>query len=91
MLSQEHLVFEDGLHVTPFASVLAASWPILVTLTPESIGLTPNEEATIEFLRIVQVLSDTGLLSYEALLIGSDGPTLVDASLTARGRAAFSD
>jgi hypothetical protein len=39
----------------------------------------------------VQTLSDTGLLSYEALLIGSEGPVLVDATLTARGRAAFSE
>ena len=91
MSSQEHLVFEDGLHVTPFANVLAASWPILVTLTPESVGLARDEEATIEFLRIVQALSDTGLLAYEALLIGEDGPILVDATLTARGRAAFSE
>jgi hypothetical protein len=89
MSSQDRLVFEDGLHVTPLTSVLAASWPILVTLTPESVGL--DGDATLEFLRIVQALSDTGLLSYEALLIGSDGPTLIDASLTARGRAAFSD
>jgi hypothetical protein len=91
MSSQDRLVFEDGLHVTPLTSVLAASWPILVTLTPESVGLDGNKEATLDFLRIVQALSDTGLLSYEALLIGSDGPILIDASLTARGRAAFSD
>ncbi|WP_262408471.1 hypothetical protein [Sphingomonas sp. JC676] len=91
MSSQDRLVFEEGLHITPFTSVLAASWPILVTLTPESVGLGSNEEATLEFLRIVQALSDTGLLSYEALLIGSDGPILIDATLTARGRAAFSE
>lgn len=91
MSSQDRLVFEEGLHVTPLASILAASWPILVTLTPESVGFADDEEATIEFLRIVQALSDAGLLSYEALLIGSDGPVVIDASLTARGRAAFSD
>ena len=91
MSSQDRLAFDEGLHITPFISVLAANWPILVTLTPENVGLAGSEDATIDFLRIVQVLSDTGLLSYEALLIGSDGPVLIDASLTARGRAAFSD
>jgi hypothetical protein len=91
MSSQDRLLFEDGLHVTPFASVLVASWPILVTLTPENVGLADHDDATVDFLRIVQTLSDTGLLSYEALLIGSEGPVLVDATLTARGRAAFSE
>lgn len=91
MSSQDRLLFEDGLHVAPFADVLVASWPILVTLTPKNVGLAGDEESTIDFLRIVQALSDTGLLSYEALLIGSDGPVLVDASLTARGRAAFGE
>jgi len=91
MSSQDRLAFDEGLHITPLTSVLAASWPILVTLTPENVGLGRDEEATLEFLRIVQALSDTGLLSYEALLIGSDGPMLIDATLTARGRAAFSE
>lgn len=91
MSSQDRLVFEDGLHVTPIISVLVANWPILVTLTPDSVGLERSEEAAMDFLRIVQALSDTGLLSYEALLVGSDGPMLIDASLTARGRAAFSE
>ncbi|KTF67718.1 hypothetical protein ACNFJ7_06500 [Sphingomonas sp. HT-1] len=69
--------------------LLQDKWPALVVLTPESIGLPGDQGATLEFLAIVQSLSDAGFLSYEALVINADGPVVVDAALTARGRAAL--
>ncbi|WP_294056017.1 hypothetical protein [Sphingomonas sp.] len=68
------------------ARVLQARWPALTTLTPASIGVAEGTDATREFLRTVRELSDAGLLSYEALVVGPTGPVVIDAALTARGR-----
>ncbi|PVX30914.1 hypothetical protein [Sphingomonas pokkalii] len=69
--------------------LLQDKWPSLVMLTPESIGLPDDTGASLEFLAIVQSLSDAGFLSYEALVINPEGPVVIDAALTARGRAAL--
>ena len=70
-------------------SALARSWPVLVTLTPELLGLEYPGEATLPFLEAIRALTDSGFVTCEAIVIGSSGPRVVDAALTARGRAAF--
>lgn len=66
---------------------LGQSWPILETLTPASLGLDESEADLVAFVTAVQQLSDEGLISYEALIVNRDTARLVDAGLTARGRA----
>jgi len=67
--------------------LLVQNWPRSTILTPSDIGLGGRETAVAEFLGMVESLSDAGFLAYEALVFGSEGPMLVDATLTARGRA----
>jgi len=67
--------------------LLQEHWPRSTLLTPADVGLGSEETATADFLGLVEWLSDAGFLSYEALVFNSDGPMLVDATLTARGRA----
>ncbi|GAA0732710.1 hypothetical protein CA233_05145 [Sphingomonas sp. ABOLD] len=67
--------------------LLEKNWPRSTLLTPADIGLGDRETAVAEFLGMVESLSDAGFLAYEALVFNSDGPMLVDATLTARGRA----
>lgn len=67
---------------------LRASWPTPLTLSPASLRMGSSQGVEERFLRAVFYMSDHGLLSYEALLVNDGIPTLVDAMLTARGRAA---
>jgi hypothetical protein len=70
--------------------VLQACWPSPVTLTCETVGLENQPGSRQGFLRSIQALADSGLLQYEAILVGATrGPEVVDAILTARGRALF--
>lgn len=69
--------------------LLSERWPALTVLTPSVIGLAADARAIDQFLAIVESLSDSGYLSYEALVLQADGPILIDAALTARGRAAL--
>lgn len=66
---------------------LLRQWPRATILTPADIGLGQDEASTASFLSIVETLSDSGYLSYEALIFNAEGPMLIDAALTARGRA----
>ena len=68
---------------------LGQSWPILETLTPASLGLDDGEADLVGFVTAVRQLSDEGLISYEALIVSRDTARLVDAGLTARGRASI--
>lgn len=67
--------------------LLQQHWPRSTLLTPADVGLDGEETGAADFLGLVESLSDAGFLSYEALVFNSDGPMLVDATLTARGRA----
>ncbi|OAN67133.1 hypothetical protein [Sphingomonas sp. TDK1] len=69
------------------ARLLQQNWPGFIQLTPADIGLSNGEQGAADFLAVVASLSDAGYLSYEALLLNAEGPILVDATLTARGRA----
>lgn len=44
-------------------------------------------ERHIDFIKALQELGDSGLITFEAFLVGPGGPQMVDAALTARGRA----
>lgn len=90
MASDGHMGVRDSTAVEAAAQLLQRSWPALTALTPASIGLGTDQQSTIRFLEIVQMLSDSGLLTYEALLVNPDGPMLIDAALTARGRTELS-
>jgi hypothetical protein len=68
---------------------LGRSWPALVTLTPAVLGLEYPGESTLPFLEAIRALTDSGFATCEAIVIGSDGPRVIDAALTARGRAVF--
>ncbi|MET3710204.1 hypothetical protein ABIC65_000884 [Sphingomonas trueperi] len=77
----------SGVPVECATRLLEQNWPRSTLLTPADIGLGGRETAVAEFLGMVESLSDAGFLAYEALVFNSDGPMLVDATLTARGRA----
>lgn len=66
---------------------LLQQWPRSTILTPADIGLGQDRDGIASFLSIVETLSDSGYLSYEALIFNAEGPMLVDAALTASGRA----
>jgi hypothetical protein len=71
-------------------SELQRSWPVLVTLTSSTLGLEYPGESTLMFLEAIRDLTDSGMVTCEAIIISSvDGPRIVDAALTARGRAMF--
>lgn len=70
-----------------WAARLLQQWPRSTVLTPADIGLGGDQAAAADFLAVVETLSDSGYLSYEALIFNADGPMLIDAALTARGRA----
>lgn len=65
---------------------LWSNWPIVVTLRAADLGMDSAERVT-DFIRNFQDLSDAGLISYEAFTVGPGGPQVIDAALTARGRA----
>jgi hypothetical protein len=65
---------------------LWSNWPIVVTLRAADVGMGSAERIN-DFIRNFQDLSDAGLISYEAFVVGPGGPQVVDAALTARGRA----
>jgi hypothetical protein len=65
---------------------LWSNWPIVVTLRAADVGMGSAERIT-DFIRNFQDLSDAGLISYEAFVVGPGGPQVIDAALTARGRA----
>jgi hypothetical protein len=65
---------------------LWSNWPIVATLRAVDVGMAAPDRA-IDFIQTFQELSDAGLISYEAFVIGPGGPQVIDAALTARGRA----
>jgi hypothetical protein len=66
---------------------LWSSWPIVVTLCAADVAMGDSPERHIDFIKALQELGDSGLITFEAFLVGPGGPQMVDAALTARGRA----
>ncbi|WP_010543269.1 hypothetical protein [Sphingomonas elodea] len=69
------------------ARLLQQRWPGSTLLTPADVGLGRDKDSIATFLAMVESLSDSGFLSYEALVFNAEGPMVIDAALTARGRA----
>jgi len=80
---------ETDVRVERATRLLQRSWPGSTILTPADIGLGSEKSAVADFIALVESLSDAGFLSYEALIVAADGPMVIDAALTARGRAAL--
>ena len=80
----------DAPYSEAVARLLQASWPAFVTLTPELVSIDPESDARDGLLHTIQLLTDSGLITYEALVMSSDhGLRVVDVALTARGRSAL--
>ncbi|WP_404333498.1 hypothetical protein AB2M62_10395 [Sphingomonas sp. MMS12-HWE2-04] len=75
----------DTAHARAILDTLWVQWPAFHTLRPALVDV--DDALAPEFLHAVQHLSDLGLISYEALIVGPTGPVVLDATLTARGRA----
>lgn len=69
--------------------VLFAAWPAVATVTLDDLQAIGSTHDMREFLGAIEALNDDGMLCFEALVVGTAGPRLIDASLTARGRNAF--
>jgi hypothetical protein len=77
----------DDSDVRTIVEALWLSWPIVATLRPADVGMHVSAERQVDFIRAFQQLNDAGMVCYEAFIVGSAGPEVVDAALTARGRA----
>jgi hypothetical protein len=64
-------------------------WPSTATVTPHIVPAAESADRAA-FVEAIQSLSDNGLISYEAFLMGT-GSSLrfVETMITARGRAAL--
>lgn len=89
MPPRENLGSLDESSLDAVVRMLQANWPILVNLTPARLGLDRHNDARRAFLHTVRVLTDSGLVTFEAIRDDSAGPEVIDAALTARGRALF--
>ena len=88
MIDESAQAFESA-DAKTIVEALWPKWPIVVTLRAADIGMASPDRMT-DFIRNFQDLSDAGLISYEAFVVGPGGPQVVDAALTARGRALLS-
>ncbi|MHA6719541.1 hypothetical protein ACX40Y_08805 [Sphingomonas sp. RS6] len=79
----------DPACVGSIVRALTAAWPGSATLRASALGIGQALDRHHAFIEAVQSLCDRGLLAYEALVIGTAGPVVHDAALTARGRALF--
>ncbi|MEP7006887.1 MAG: hypothetical protein ABI810_12960, partial [Sphingomonas bacterium] len=62
----------DAPYSEAVARLLQASWPAFVTLTPDLVNVEAGTEAKDRFLHTIQMLTDSGLITYEALVMSSD-------------------
>ncbi|MDV3457502.1 hypothetical protein RZN05_10945 [Sphingomonas sp. HF-S4] len=77
----------DDTDARAIVEALWSSWPIVATLRPADVGMHASTERQVDFIRVFQQLNDSGMVCYEAFVVGPGGPEAVDAALTARGRA----
>jgi hypothetical protein len=67
--------------------LLWSSWPVLATMRPADVGMEGSAHRAVDFVNTIQELSDSGLIIYEAFVVGPGGPRVLEVALTARGRA----
>lgn len=67
---------------------LNEAWPSSATMTPAMIASEDRGGDPAQFVDVIQMLSDNGMILYEAFLTGqSSGPRFLDMVITARGKA----
>jgi len=82
-LSREQLVFGKLLEF------LKQKWPAAVNISLRSLDIEDVEPNRAALLKVIELLGDEGIASHEALVVrNSQGPEIIGAFLTARGRAA---
>lgn len=77
----------DSADARMIVDALWSSWPIVATLRPVDLGMDDSADRLIDFIKAFQDLGDAGLIIFEAFVVGPAGPQVIDAALTARGRA----
>ena len=83
-LSREQFVFSRLLEL------LKEKWPDSANISLRALDLEDNEPNQVALLKVVELLSDEGIASHEALIVrSSHGLQVIGAFLTARGRAAL--
>lgn len=86
MIDEPAQAFESA-DAKTIVEALWSSWPIVVTLSAADVGMNAAPERHVDFIRALQELGDAGLITFEAFIVGPGGPQMIDAALTARGRA----
>lgn len=86
MIDEPAQAFESA-DARTIVAALWSSWPIVATLRPADVGMDASPDRHIDFINAFQNLGDAGLITFEAFIIGPGGPQMIDAALTARGRA----
>lgn len=86
MIDEPAQAFESA-DARTIVAALWSSWPIVATLRPADVGMDASPDRLIDFINTFQNLGDAGLITFEAFIIGPGGPQMIDAALTARGRA----
>ena len=86
MIDEPAQAFENA-DARTIVAALWSSWPIVATLRPADVGMDASPDRLIDFINAFQNLGDAGLITFEAFIIGPGGPQMIDAALTARGRA----
>lgn len=86
MIDEPAQAFESA-DARTIVAALWSSWPIVATLRPADVGMDASPDRLIDFINAFQNLGDAGLITFEAFIIGPGGPQMIDAALTARGRA----
>lgn len=83
----EHAQAFESADARTIVGALWLSWPVVVTLCADDVGMNASPERHIDFIKALQELGDAGLITFEAFIVGPGGPQMIDAALTARGRA----
>lgn len=66
---------------------LKGVWPQCRTINYPDIGNVSDRPGNVErYIRAVQWLTDRGLISFEAMMVDTRGLSIIDSSLTPRGR-----
>lgn len=83
-LSREQTVFSR------LIEFLKQKWPAAANISLRSLDMEDVEDNRLALLKVVELLGDEGIASHEALVVrNSQGPEVLGAFLTARGRAAL--
>lgn len=86
MTDESAQAFENA-DAKTIVAALWSNWPIVATLRPADVGMDASSDRLIDFIKAFQDLGDAGLITFEAFIVGPGGPQMIDAALTARGRA----